>query len=704
MAWAGLTLTVSGRDALNQAQLSNQMNIKSVVVGDGHAPTNFGTVKGLVHQLYELTDLKIDIMDGECMITADFPKVDYDYYFREIGVIVSTGDGDVLYVYDNCGDDAQYIVGSTGLERTHKRIRLSLLISDVSNITVSSPNILYVAYDEYEEQIETLRQETVSKNGDTITGNLNGSGGGVFATDGNVYLKSQGYEGWLTNFLGQYGQSRGTFQGDIDTLTSGYQNGFYWIPPTASGTKPFHFYFNLLVLNVGDTNTVQIAVSHRGNGVAVDTYVRNYINEVWSEWNRLLAQTDLSNYLGGPGIPVIQSATDGGGLMEIGKYIDFHDAGSQADFDARLYCENGELVSTSPIRARLDGCATSIGCGGDNKHPMTFHYSGQAGQPLYVWGSNTGTGTDNYVWSPGNFNVNSAVKDGNGKVIADTYFPKNGGILEGDIVILGGALFADVTTAEKNIIFEAASGVSFDCSGSAREDELKPEGTFVNPLKVRDGIITASQIDEGLMLYVTNGGSCSHEFYSYWDKVKRGMVRIMESEVQAGNFASLGGDYAEYWEWADGNSDEEDRVGCFVTFVGKNIRIAKKGDNLVKVGVVSATPSIVGDSDQKEWPHKYQKDIYGRDIWEDVEQEDGTVVKDRILNPVYDETKQYIKRADRPEWDAVGTHGKLVVRDDGTCQPDGFCVPTDGGIATAADDGFYVMERLDESHIRIYMK
>ncbi len=279
-----------------------------------------------------------------------------------------------------------------------------------------------------------------------------------------------------------------------------------------------------------------------------------------------------------------------------------------------------------------------------------------------------------------------------------------GGTMKGNLVLAEGALFTNVATAEKNIIFEAASGTSFDCCGYGTENELYPEGHGVSPLKVRDGIITASQIDKGLMLYVANGGACSHEFYSYSDHVKRGVVRIMDSEVQAGNFSSNGGDYAEYWEYYDSNSDSEDRTGLFVTFVGNKIRIAQKGDNLAKIGVVSAAPSIVGDSDQKEWLHKYQKDVYGRDIWEDVEQEDGTIVKDRVLNPKYDETQKYIRRADRPEWDAVGTHGKLVVRDDGTCQPDGFCVPTDGGIATAADNGFYVMERLDEEHIKIYMR
>lgn len=159
MAWTGLTLTVDGRNALNQAQINNRLCFKAIVIGDGNPPGNFGTQKSLVHPLYELTDLKVDMTDEGCALTADFPAVDDDYYFREIGVIVATEDGDKLYVYDNCGDDAQYIVSTTGAERTQKRIRLCLTISDVADITVSAPAILYVDYDEYEKDIEELNQK-----------------------------------------------------------------------------------------------------------------------------------------------------------------------------------------------------------------------------------------------------------------------------------------------------------------------------------------------------------------------------------------------------------------------------------------------------------------------------------------------------------------------------------------------------------------
>lgn len=54
------------------------------------------------------------------------------------------------------------------------------------------------------------------------------------------------------------------------------------------------------------------------------------------------------------------------------------------------------------------------------------------------------------------------------------------------------------------------------------------------------------------------------------------------------------------------------------------------------------------------------------------------------LNPKWDATKEYIPRSQRPEWVAVGLLGKLLLRDDGTCEVNGYCKPNDEGIGTNA--------------------
>lgn len=180
---------------------------------------------------------------------------------------------------------------------------------------------------------------------------------------------------------------------------------------------------------------------------------------------------------------------------------------------------------------------------------------------------------------------------------------------------------------------------------------------------------------------------------------------------------SNGADYAENWEWEDENPEGEDRVGYFVTMHGTKVRKANASDLLKKVMVVSAVPAVIGDSYSDEWCGKYQRDVYGRyltehKVYEEIRNEDGEIIQEAyeadelVLNPEYDPEQEYIPRNQRKEYDFMGDHGKLVVRDDGTCKEDYFCRPDDNGIATDSgnDDGFYVMERLDENHVRIYMR
>lgn len=42
----------------------------------------------------------------------------------------------------------------------------------------------------------------IPKSGGTFSGNIGGVAGGIFATDGNVYINSGEYKNWLTNYLG----------------------------------------------------------------------------------------------------------------------------------------------------------------------------------------------------------------------------------------------------------------------------------------------------------------------------------------------------------------------------------------------------------------------------------------------------------------------------------------------------------------------
>jgi hypothetical protein len=118
-----------------------------------------------------------------------------------------------------------------------------------------------------------------------------------------------------------------------------------------------------------------------------------------------------------------------------------------------------------------------------------------------------------------------------------------------------------------------------------------------------------------------------------------------------GGFQSTGADYAEFFEWLDGNPNLQDRIGCTVSITNGKIEIANPGDEVI--GVVSAFPSVVGDS-YMSWPKKYIKDEFGRR----KKSGDGKP----LLNPEWDSTKEYVLRSKRREWAAIGLMGKLKVK------------------------------------------
>ena len=185
-----------------------------------------------------------------------------------------------------------------------------------------------------------------------------------------------------------------------------------------------------------------------------------------------------------------------------------------------------------------------------------------------------------------------------------------------------------------------------------------------------------------------------------------------------GEYSGAGADYAEMFEWKDGNPNNEDRVGRFVTLENDKIRLAKFTDSYI-LGIVSGAPTIIGDNPMR-WQGKYLNDEWGRPIYEDIEvtykefekQEDRTEIEvektriDRVrkLNPEYNPKEKYVPRTERPEWDYVGMMGKLLVKQDGTLVAGGFCKSGDDGVATKAESGYYVMKVINENQALILFK
>ena len=162
-----------------------------------------------------------------------------------------------------------------------------------------------------------------------------------------------------------------------------------------------------------------------------------------------------------------------------------------------------------------------------------------------------------------------------------------------------------------------------------------------------------------------------------------------------GSWQGGGADYAEYFEWKDGNPSDEDRRGYSVVLDGDKIVKATEGQT--PIGVISGRPAVVGDADiDDKWKKKYLKDDYGTVImetytvisWTDDKGNevwyasdaipDGVVVPDdavtkitdndnnefkrRKRNPDWNEDTPYVMRENRKEWSTVGLMGKLRIR------------------------------------------
>lgn len=122
---------------------------------------------------------------------------------------------------------------------------------------------------------------------------------------------------------------------------------------------------------------------------------------------------------------------------------------------------------------------------------------------------------------------------------------------------------------------------------------------------------------------------------------------------------ALGADYAEYFEWEDGNPGNEDRRCLFVSIVygTKKIKKAAVGEDIL--GITSMDASVIG-------------------------------------NAAYKDNRAY---------SAVGMMGVIKVKDNGMCQVGDYVVPGENGLAIPSqnDAGYKVTARYNEELIEVLM-
>ena len=203
-------------------------------------------------------------------------------------------------------------------------------------------------------------------------------------------------------------------------------------------------------------------------------------------------------------------------------------------------------------------------------------------------------GFGNFIWGPRQ--DNSVVVGGFSNLIYRDYTSNPLGNFQNNIVLGGNnnsipcQSFANANV--ENTVILGGSNKSISLGGSTSRDFLYLAGTNFAPAALGLGGYPESfQAGSGgqatIAFNITNGDG-------HWD----------------GTFAVGMADYAEYFEWNDGNLSNEKRYGYAVSLVGDKIEIS----NSNIIGIVSPNPGVVADTQSFNWKNTFLLDEFGRKI------------------------------------------------------------------------------------------
>ena len=158
MAFGGLIITNLGKNVLAKAQLGNKLEFTHVLIGDGKYTGSYREITSLKNQLFKIPVSNVKVDGNSCVIEIDISNLELEegYYLREIGILVKQNNKDTLYVYDNAGDDAEFISKGGEAATIEKRLRFQLQISNAEEIILKMQSVLYATQVDFEELVQKV--------------------------------------------------------------------------------------------------------------------------------------------------------------------------------------------------------------------------------------------------------------------------------------------------------------------------------------------------------------------------------------------------------------------------------------------------------------------------------------------------------------------------------------------------------------------
>jgi hypothetical protein len=331
----------------------------------------------------------------------------------------------------------------------------------------------------------------------------------------------------------------------------------------------------------------------------------------------------------------------------------------------------------------------------------------QAGIPLLLCpkGGNVGIGTTNPRQKldirSGNIRLHEANSYGDDRYIYTKWEDSSNDHqigLEFDYYTGSGG--TGTTHSRINFVSNATRDVEIDGTGKQTMMSVLSNGNVgigldapLNNFQVRGrGLASTQTAYNNGVCYIESDGTSS-SFYTFQVGTGNGRVFGISNTGVAyadGGHGGAQADYAEMFEWLDGNPHAEDRTGLTVALSGEKIYTAnEETPESDIIGIVSANPVVLGNNPMLNWHGRWLRDDLNRYQMEEYEawtwSEEGSTreprvvdvndidesevpenavkitTKRRMLNPQYDPTKEneYVARTERPEWSAIGLLGRL---------------------------------------------
>lgn len=250
----------------------------------------------------------------------------------------------------------------------------------------NKPGSIYIGEDGFsceDKFIYDIKNQTLTINGDgTFSGTLNGATGsftGDVTANGKIQVAS--------------GDVIGGIQIELDKSVTAKH-----ISWDTSVSEPFFIMSSSLVTknvfsitsNIGSLFVPDVVV---GKNAYFDTLIYTYGLDT-------LNLQAINATIQGLTTNLISCSSAKGLLIETTEAVHFGSQNGTTIFE--------DSISTQEIYGNLYGTATKLAASGNISNPMVFNWSGQPGQPTWVWGGNSEA--NQYVFNPANFNVSSATK------------------------------------------------------------------------------------------------------------------------------------------------------------------------------------------------------------------------------------------------------------------------------------------------------